>query len=251
MKSSVFALSACLALALGSNAFATNLIDNGDFQRGVISFNTDYAYGRLYEGPALAEGSFMFVTQARDVHFNWLGFYDHTFGTSSGLYFVANCESDAAIVWESYPIVVSQAHTPYRFEAWIAKVYASDPSPPVLTFQVGNGIASWTDLGTTSSLNGVSGGVWLHTYVDCEFESAGTYNVSLRNANNSLVGNDLGLDDIYFGLRSDAPSFGSDAGTAIPTTFSPVAVPEPSTYAMALAGLACGGYSMLRRRRTR
>jgi hypothetical protein len=32
---------------------------------------------------------------------------------------------------------------------------------------------------------------------------------------------------------------------------SPVAVPEPSTYAMALAGLACGGYSLFRRRRAR
>jgi hypothetical protein len=30
---------------------------------------------------------------------------------------------------------------------------------------------------------------------------------------------------------------------------SPVAVPEPSTYAMALAGLACGGFSMWRRRK--
>ena len=30
---------------------------------------------------------------------------------------------------------------------------------------------------------------------------------------------------------------------------SPVAVPEPSTYAMALAGLACGGWQMWRRRR--
>jgi sulfatase modifying factor 1 len=30
---------------------------------------------------------------------------------------------------------------------------------------------------------------------------------------------------------------------------SPVAVPEPSTYAMALAGLACGGYSIFRRRK--
>ena len=30
-----------------------------------------------------------------------------------------------------------------------------------------------------------------------------------------------------------------------------VAVPEPSTYAMALAGLACGGYSLFRRRRAR
>ena len=33
--------------------------------------------------------------------------------------------------------------------------------------------------------------------------------------------------------------------------FRLVAVPEPSTYAMALAGLACGGYSMFRRRRAR
>ena len=33
--------------------------------------------------------------------------------------------------------------------------------------------------------------------------------------------------------------------------FVGTAVPEPSTYAMALAGLACGGYSLFRRRRAR
>jgi formylglycine-generating enzyme required for sulfatase activity len=32
---------------------------------------------------------------------------------------------------------------------------------------------------------------------------------------------------------------------------APVAVPEPATCAMALAGLACGGYSLFRRRRAR
>jgi hypothetical protein len=32
---------------------------------------------------------------------------------------------------------------------------------------------------------------------------------------------------------------------------APVVVPEPSTYAMALAGLACGGWQMWRRRRLR
>ena len=35
------------------------------------------------------------------------------------------------------------------------------------------------------------------------------------------------------------------------TGMSVVTVPEPSTYAMALAGLACGGYSLFRRRRVR
>ena len=33
--------------------------------------------------------------------------------------------------------------------------------------------------------------------------------------------------------------------------FRLAAVPEPSTYAMAVVGLACGGYSMFRRRRGR
>jgi hypothetical protein len=34
-------------------------------------------------------------------------------------------------------------------------------------------------------------------------------------------------------------------------SISITAVPEPSTYAMALAGLACGGWQMFRRRRLR
>jgi hypothetical protein len=32
---------------------------------------------------------------------------------------------------------------------------------------------------------------------------------------------------------------------------SPVAVPEPSTWVMGLAGIACGGWQMWRRRRAR
>ena len=39
------------------------------------------------------------------------------------------------------------------------------------------------------------------------------------------------------------------SATFNPTTGFITVVPEPSTYAMALAGLACGGYSMFRRRR--
>lgn len=34
-----------------------------------------------------------------------------------------------------------------------------------------------------------------------------------------------------------------------PNMASSVAVPEPSTFAMALAGLACGGYLLWRRRK--
>jgi hypothetical protein len=262
MKPSSITLAACLAVAIGSNASATNLITNGDFEIWDLwndtrdkGFTSDYYY-RQFEynyqrgGSGLIPGAFVIVTQASDAHYDWLsGFYDHTLGNSSGHYFVANGSTDTnAIPWESRAITVSQTHTPYRFEAWIANVFSADFSKPRLSFQIGDGMTAWTNLGAAASLDNVNPGVWLHTYVDFEFESTGTYYVRLMNANGNSSGNDLGLDDIYFGLRSDSPSFGTDLGPANPALFDPVPVPEPSAWALALAGVACGGCTMFRRR---
>ena len=44
---------------------------------------------------------------------------------------------------------------------------------------------------------------------------------------------------------------GNGAGVVVDAIGITAALPEPSTYAMALAGLACGGYSVFRRRRAR
>jgi hypothetical protein len=65
-----------------------------------------------------------------------------------------------------------------------------------------------------------------------------------------------------FGVANTQFLFGNDPNPASGITYGSstggtynmeiqVAVPEPSTYAMALAGLACGGYSLFRRRRAR
>jgi formylglycine-generating enzyme required for sulfatase activity len=54
------------------------------------------------------------------------------------------------------------------------------------------------------------------------------------------------LSSSYNGTRD--PSYEDDI---FGFRLAAVAVPEPSTYAMALAGLACGGYSLFRRRRAR
>ena len=92
-----------------------------------------------------------------------------------------------------------------------------------------------------------------------------------RASNGSTVAAPFGLSN--FGLYTDlqSPFSGSGLDQIIPSSFDTnvgrfssssqthqastftvsVAVPEPSTYAMALAGLACGGYSMFSRRRTR
>ena len=90
------------------------------------------------------------------------------------------------------------------------------------TFDQSGSVYQWNDLtGAAGSSRGLRGGDW----------TSGASNLSSS-----------------FGGAS-APSL---EGTGIGFRLaSPVAVPEPSTYAMALAGLACGGYSMFRRRRAR
>ena len=89
------------------------------------------------------------------------------------------------------------------------------------TFDQSGNVYEWNDLtGAVGSSRGLRGGYWRH--------NGGPQSVSSSNR--------LALDASYkdengAGFRLAAP------------------VPEPSTYAMALAGLACGGYSMWRRRK--
>ena len=90
------------------------------------------------------------------------------------------------------------------------------------TFDMSGNLAEWNDLtGAAGTSRGVRGGTW----------SLGESNLSSSRRNTAAPSTEY--IDYSFRLAS------------------PVAVPEPSTYAMALAGLACGGYSMFRRRRVR
>ena len=87
---------------------------------------------------------------------------------------------------------------------------------------IGN-LREWNDLtGAAGSSRGLRGGYW-------NSDDAFSLSSSIRSP--------------------DAPSNESDSiGFRLA---SPVAVPEPSTWVMGLAGLACGGWEMVRRRRAR
>ena len=94
------------------------------------------------------------------------------------------------------------------------------------TFDQSGNVYQWNDLdglASSGSSRGLRGGRW-----------SSDFSPFYLSSSNSLSG-DPSDENRYFGFR----------------LASPVAVPEPSTYAMALAGLACGGYSMFRRRRAR
>ncbi len=92
------------------------------------------------------------------------------------------------------------------------------------TFDQSGNVFQWNDLdGTAGSSRGLRGGNW------------------------SFLGSGFILSSAF--TSSDGPSSESDIiGFRLA---SPVAVPEPSTWVMGLAGIACGGWQMYRRRRSR
>ena len=90
------------------------------------------------------------------------------------------------------------------------------------TFDQSGNVYQWNDLdGTSGSTRGLRGG------------SYGGDASALSSSNRYASAPSNSNTDIGFRLAS------------------PVAVPEPSTWVMGLAGLACGGYSLFRRRRAR
>ena len=89
-------------------------------------------------------------------------------------------------------------------------------------FDMSGNVSEWNDLtGAAGSTRGLRGGSWIYDAFDL------SSSVRFTGAPS--------LDNNFIGFR----------------LASPVAVPEPSTWVMGLAGIACGGWQMVRRRRAR
>ena len=222
------------SLVLAANSFAQNLVKNGNFSSGNTGFTTSYTYstGNSTNSSVFSEGKYWVGSQASLVHPDFSSAYDHTSTNSSGKFFIANGGPDTTqTIWQSDVIFVNQYNMTFRFEAWVTSLVSlSSMAPPKLYFEIGNG-TSWTPLGGEVSLtSGTSPGTWVLKYTDGILSLPGNYYLRLRNNQSAAAGNDFGLDDIYFGLRTGSPSYVSDQGSATPPTYSPVAVNTPSIY---------------------
>jgi hypothetical protein len=194
-------------------------------------------------------------------------------------------DADPAVAWGNQPQYVADdfvltSPTQVSMFRWWGLYMSGNPmvpvtgtTPPSSNFSirvlndasgsVGSGLASYANLGncdrTLVTLSGTGGSFQLY-----EYRYSPISPLSL-NANTkywiSLFDNTAGFpNDIFFAIAKSevndwmaTRAVGGQSGWFAITAPNPgpafELVPEPSTYAMALAGLACGGYSIFRRRK--
>ena len=107
------------------------------------------------------------MTHANEVHPAFSIVYDHTYGTNSGKYFVANgALVSGQTLWQSTSPISVEAGVAYRFEAYLMSLTADTNGFPRVRFQIGDG-TTWADLGTTN-VAWVTGekNIWHSIYAD-------------------------------------------------------------------------------------
>lgn len=212
-------------LLVGASHASAQLVVNGDFEAGNSGFTSGYSYVVPGANALLPEATYTVDTNPAFSHPQFTSFGDHTTGT--GNFLIVNGAGTADVpVWTSGPIAITLGET-YIFDAWLSSVFPD--SPAQLAFSVS------IDGGPLQSLALVAAplpvGVW--GQVQSSFLATGASAVlSIVNQNTALTGNDFGVDDI--GLRIGEPVGG---------------VPEPTTWALLIAGFGMIGVAARRRHR--
>ena len=202
-------------------ATADNMVPNPNFELGNTGFDSDYVY---CPGPAtgcgsqwgMPEGKYGVEADPTAVHGGFAG-EDHTTGT--GKFMVINgATATNQAVWRSdgggsgMPVAAGEE---YRFEAWIRSlVPVPQYAPPQLRFEVGyaeNGgttaPTSWTTLAVPGSYGSAD---WTNAYADWTAPNDGRVWLRLMNNATAYLGNDFGLDDVWFSAKDRAPSVADD-----------------------------------------
>ncbi|MFK7810743.1 MAG: gliding motility-associated C-terminal domain-containing protein [Saprospiraceae bacterium] len=185
---------------LTATNYGNNLITNGDFEMGDVSFTTDYVLGydslpQQVWGPLGYEGTYVVLDDPQVAHSNFAPCGDHTSGTGNMM--IVN---GSGVAGESLwcQTVLVEPNTEYQFSAWVATMVAENPAN--LQFSV-NGIL----LGTPFTA----------PFFTCDWtQFASVWNsgvavnaeICISNQNVVLSGNDFAIDDINFSTFSEGES---------------------------------------------
>ncbi len=195
--------------------FATNLVSNGGFESGYDDFSSNYTQC-TEEDDLVNEGYYAVDTSPDSEAHHYRSDGAFTAVPYEGTqFFMANGSNDATdVVWTPDNLLsVVEADTAYRFEAYLCSLVAvgGGMAAPNLVFKLGDGTtdeATFVDLVTITQPQPTptTAGTWYLVYADGKFDTTGNYYLRLVNNQTAAGGNDFGLDAVYFGFSSEAPT---------------------------------------------
>jgi hypothetical protein len=229
-KTLVILAGSLLAVQANSAMAGSNLIVNGNFGAGNTGFTSQYTYspGDLY--PA---NTYDVASNPNADNANWPNIGAAPGNGSSNMLIVNGGLVGDNIVW-SETISVTP-NTNYDFSTYLVNLYTT--SPATLEFSA-NGAA----LGTTFTA-GPAVGTWDQFFATFNSGANTSVVLSLVDTNTAYGGNDFAMDSVCFASGTTCQA-GSPVGGTGTTT-----VPEPSTWALMLAGFAGLGFLGLKRAR--
>ena len=243
---------------------SNNLITNGNFAAGYTGFQSDYQQWMPWWPAAMDAGYYSLSTDLSQHSgiYGW-SFQNGHNGFSgyngSQYYLFANGATDTTqspwyeTLTTPSVALTTDANAPvyYRFEAMVANTDPAGWAPPSLSFEINLNGSGWNQLTLSPDLS-VNYDTWTLVYADGYFTNTPTsVGLRLRNASDQAAGNDFAVDNLYFGLSTNTPSYLAGRTNILSTgdLSAPIslgAVPEPSTYALFGLG-ALGGIIVLRR----
>ena len=152
--------------------------------------------------------------------------------------------SDPARFDQSFRAAIQDTTGQWWLSAWASGTYSGTPALPY-TLDMNTGGYSLGNTGTASpfAVTGTTQGWYQYTPATLASSGLALLDTATAPYSQYFTGTAQAFG-VYFGQAASNISFRLRG-------FEVIAVPEPSTCAMALAGLACGGYSLFRRRRAR
>ena len=180
-----------------------NLFVNGDFSLGNVDFQTEYTNNQVNPSP----GQYAIGTNANTYSGAWASFGDHTTGTGNMLIADASTTSDTYVWQETLTGLVPG--TTYTFTAYLATNNPGSPDPADIQLA-----EDGTLLGSALTLPTTAGQFVPLTTTFKATSPTGTFQVF--DDNTDYAYNDFSLDDLSLAV--------------------PGSVPEPSTWAVMLAG---------------
>lgn len=177
-----------IVFLLVSQAMASDILINGDFEAGNTGFGSDYTHRDC----AWSEGTYDVLANP-SCHPSGFSFQDHT--SEKGLMLVANGSGDSKLtIWKT--AVTVSTNKVYAFSGWAAS-WGGHP-----TFVDSNAPAMRIFINGTQQGGSVQtphqAGIWQNFTALWNSESSKSAVIEVRLQTTSAIGNDIALDDLSF-----------------------------------------------------